>query len=417
MQGIYSFHSYTKMVAPSCEERIMIENVAAMASSMISSYQRDEIARARLSLSNTLMKLGNHIGIDGFIAAEYKKLLNTLEADTIILCHPSQPVAIYGNEDISHTPKECQVLLNESGSKHAVLCTSLGGVNVSFFSVRYLLVAFLRRRSMIRHVRWTGQADAPLNDQKKSHPRVSFNTFMKQAEGKPEPWSTVSIDLLGVMRQGISSFLFAEVLPAGVQEVFAQVSHELRTLFHGVMGSLEILRTGRVGMDIADQNELLDSAIVCGTSMLSTLDNIIHSVSDRNNTEVVQSRFAASEPIHMAMASMQHYAAKKALGLSTTASNEPINMPTSTTSMTPGQDGNNANLQEVIGDIRRIKHVVQILMHNAIKFTPCGGKVKTSLVNFDPWQGLTEWCSKETERFESNSWLGNPLPPLAPKTR
>ncbi|CAN0318489.1 unnamed protein product, partial [Pylaiella littoralis] len=401
--GLYSFHSYTTVVAPSTEERIMVEMAATITSSLVSNYEREKSTRSNLSLSRTLENLDHHTCVHKFMAAEHETLKSILEVDSIVLCQILQPVSTYGNKDVSLTPKECRHLLDETGSAHTVLYTSLGAREVAFFSVCWLLVAFLRKRSMVRHVRWTGKPDAPLNDPEKSHPRASFETFMQLAEGKPEPWSELSTDLLSTMRLGVSSFLFAEVLPAGVQEVFAQVSHELRTPFHSVMGWLEILRTGRADMSVAETDEIIDAAILSGTSMMSTLDNIIDIAKDRDNSEVTLGRFIASRPIHMIMLSMQQYATMKMVELTTSFSTESTEPPASTTGTMPTEDGDSTNLQEVIGDERRIKHIV------AVKFTPGRGKVQTSLLGFDSWQDVTEWWKEEKVRFRSNSWLGKSL--------
>ncbi|CAM9496638.1 unnamed protein product [Ectocarpus fasciculatus] len=112
--GIYSFHSYTRIVAPSCEERITVETVAAVASAMISLHQRKEIMAATLAVSRTLAMISNYMTVDDFLTAESETLLDTLAVDTIVLFTTSRPVVVHGNKEISLSRGECKDLISEA---------------------------------------------------------------------------------------------------------------------------------------------------------------------------------------------------------------------------------------------------------------------------------------------------------------
>ncbi|CAB1107682.1 unnamed protein product [Ectocarpus sp. CCAP 1310/34] len=183
--------------------------------------------------------------------------------------------------------------------------------------------------------------------------------FVAEAPIPFPPWSASTKQLINVVQHGISSHMYSEALPADLEEVFAHVSHELRTPFHGVMGSLEMLKDGMVTMGLEQRMTIVDSAIECGNSIMSTLSDILDIAKDRNNTKLNCTTFAAWTPILETMSAMNQFATRKTIELSKKVE------------QTVGE-------LAVTGDERRIKHIVQNLVNNAIKFTPTGGKVEVS---------------------------------------
>ncbi|CBJ33980.1 Phytochrome-like protein 3 [Ectocarpus siliculosus] len=397
--GLFSFHSYTRTVHPSCEERLSVEMAASVVSSLISRYQREEIAATALSLSRTLGNLGNYTRVNDFLSADHHSLLGILDVDAVILCEHLRSVTLYGKKDITLSLEECQELRNGDGdesSEMAISFRTLGARGVAFFWVRSFFVAFLRG-SIANSVKWAGNPDAPVNKDEVMTPRASFELFMRTSGARCKAWSPLTVDLLNMVRQGFSSQLYAEALPADLQETFARVSHELRTPFHGVMGALEILEAGNGIMGAEEQLDVIRSALRCGGSMMSTLNDILEIAKDRNNTEVVRGRFSASGPIVLAVAAMGLFAAAESVEL--------------TVEIGPPDD-----VLEVTGDMRRIKAIVQNLVNNAIKFTPSGGKVRISLVVFDSLQEVTDWWAKETGRFGAQTWMASSGGESAPGT-
>ena len=389
--GLYIFHSYTTTVHPTCKERIMAEMAATITGSMISRLNREEVATTALSLSRVLGRLlSSYTGVNEFLSAEHKPLLEILDAETLVLCEHSRTVTVYGNRGVSLTLGECKELGggDRVQQDRELKFRSLQGRGVAFFSVRSSFIAFVRG-SVARSVSWAGKPDDPKDGRELLHPRASFEKFMEVAAAKFQAWSPATVELLNTVRQTFASQLYAEGLPADLQETFAQVSHELRTPFHGVMGALEMLEAGQGSMGAEEQLDIIRSARRCGDSMMSTLDDILNIAKDRNNTEVAQARFIASSPISLAMAAMGPFASTESVGL-------------------VADTGPADSVLDVLGDCGRIKGVVQNLVNNAIKFTPNGGTVRTSLAVFDSLQDVTDWWDKEAVRFEARVWIGRP---------
>ncbi|CAM9332045.1 unnamed protein product [Ectocarpus sp. 12 AP-2014] len=397
--GLFSFHSYKRTVHPSCEERLLVEMAASVVSSLISCYQREEIAATTLSLSRTLGNLTKYTRVNDFLSADHDSLLGVLDVDTVILCEHLRSVTVYGKKDITLSLEECQELRNGGGDESlemAISFRTLGARGVAFFWVRSFFVAFLRGTTA-NSVKWAGNPDAPVNKDEVMTPRASFELFMRTSGAQCKAWSPLTVDLLNMVRQGFSSKLYAEALPADLQETFARVSHELRTPFHGVMGALEILEAGNGTMGAEEQLDVVRSALQCGGSMMSTLNDILEIAKDRNNTEVVQGRFSASSPIVLAVSAMGLFAAAESVEL--------------TMEIGPPDD-----VLEVTGDMRRVKAILQNLVNNAIKFTPSGGKVRISLVVFGSLQEVADWWAKETGRYRAQTWMASSGDESAPGT-
>lgn len=343
---------------------------ATVTSSLISYHQREERATAAISLSRTLANFSNYTRIHHFLLAEYLPLLSILGIDSILLCHGSQPASIYGNKAVSLTTEECNTLLDDVRSKHTVLFTTVEGRGVAFFSVRSFVVVFVRG-GVTSQIKWAGNPDTPLHDQERRHPRASFDLFLKDTVGKVEPWSPATADLLAMVRNGVSSYLYEEALPADIHDRVAHLCHELRTPFHGVMGSLEILRAGHAGMNVGEQDEIIDAAILCGNSMMSTLDDILDIAKDRHEIETVNRRFVASSPIHQTKTALKQFAATNTVELVTVIPAVSTTSSNSSTS-TIVQDSVNAGLHEVCGDEHAIKHILQNLVTMLSSSPPAG---------------------------------------------
>ncbi|CAM9931506.1 unnamed protein product, partial [Ectocarpus fasciculatus] len=387
--GMINFHAYSRAVHPSCEERILAETVVTLLATLIMHHERQKIATTALALSRMLGTLKRYNTVCDFLSSEHQALQDILEVDTIVLCEHSRSTTVFGAKDIAPTPSECIELLNGDGpGDDALFFRSLEARGVAYFSVSTFLFVFLRG-SIASHIKWAGNPEVPTRDGQALGPRASFQQFMRTAAVQSKAWSPATKDLLNMVRHGFSSKMYADALPAAQQETFAHISHELRTPFHGVMGSLEMLEAGHETMDAGEQLGTIRSAVRCGKSMLSTLDDILDVAKNRHNTEVARRRFAASSPILEAVDGMSPFAMTESVKLKVDA----------------GPPGNKL---EVVGDVRRIKAVVHNLVNNAIKFTPSGGQVWVSHRVFDSLPDVTGWWTKETSRFEASTWIGSP---------
>ncbi|CAM9768800.1 unnamed protein product, partial [Ectocarpus fasciculatus] len=386
--GIINFHAHSRAVHPSCEERILAETMVTLTGALIMHYERQEIATTALALSRMLGRLKEYPRVNEYLSSEHQALRDILEVDTVVLYEHSRCTTVYGKKDISLTLSECIELLNGDDPGDTLIFRSLEAKGVAFFSVNTFLIVFLRG-SIASQVRWAGSPEAATHDGEPPQPRTSFQQFLRTAKKQFTLWSPATTDLLNMVRRGFSSKIYADALPAAQQETFAHVSHELRTPFHGVMGSLEMLEAGHGTMDPEEQLGTIRSAVCCGKSMLSTLDDILDIAKNRNNTEVARRRFAASSPILLAVDAMKPFAITESVELT-------------------AETGSPDDTFEVVGDMRRIKAVVQNLVNNAIKFTPREGKVAASHRVLDSLQDATEWWTKEANRFEASTWIGSP---------
>ncbi|CAM9371408.1 unnamed protein product, partial [Hapterophycus canaliculatus] len=385
--GLCSCHSYTRTVHPSCEERFMAHVAATITASLVSHSQREEVSTTSLSLSNTLDTLSGYRRVNDFLSAEHEALMRILGVDTIVLCERSRVVTVYGNQEICLTLEECKDFLSADGSGNALMFRATQEKGVAFFSVRYFLVAFLRG-NVAKLVNWAGNPDPPTDSDGAMHPRASFDLYMQTAKESCKSWSPETIKLLGTTRRRISSFMYGETLPADLEEAFAYMSHELRTPFHGILGALEILEAehGTIGAD--EKLDIVRSALRCSESMMSTLDEIVNIAKDQDH-KVARDRFAVSDPIMETVASLKPFAATESVDLI-------LDIP-------PATGG-----REVVGDVRRIRAVVQNLVNNAVKFTPSGGKVRISLAAFQHLREAIAWWVSERNRFGANVWMMRP---------
>eukprot|EP00752_Nemacystus_decipiens_P009478 g8474.t1 len=384
--GMFSFHSYTRVVTPTVEERTLVEVAARVTGMTLARNGRETAATNSLTLTNILGRLSKHARVQNFLSAEHRSLLRILDVDTIVLCEQWRSTSVYGNSELSLSPTECKEMLQDDLLGRTLSFRSESGRGIAFFSVRSFLVAFVRG-SVAQRVVWAGQPDPPVIDHEGDHPRASFERFVASASAQVPPWSRTTVELLGIVRHSVAAHLYEEALPADLEEIFAHVSHELRTPFHGVMGSLEMLDEGLHTMGVEERQNVIRSAIACGNGMLTTLGDILDIAKDRNNTELSNKWFAASSPIQQAMSAMNQFGAQKSLELIT-------NIDPAVGALT------------VVGDERRIKHIVQNLVNNAIKFTPMGGKVWSSLLMFEELEEVQAWWSEQSARFENQCWKG-----------
>lgn len=265
--GMFSFHSYTRAVTPTVEERTLVEMAADFTGMKLAGYSRDRAAAISLTLTNILEKLGRYTRIQDFLSAEHRALAGILEVDTIVLCEQSRAVTVYGNKQLSLSMSECQVLSHDHISRKALAFRTKDARSIAFFSMKSFLVAFVR--GGVHHdIDSTGDPEPHmLGDHADHPPRTYFGQSLPAASPHFLPWTRATEALLGVVRHGVATHLYAEALPADLEEIIAHVSHELRTPFHGVMGSLEMLEEGLTRMGAEERQSVIRSAIACGKCM------------------------------------------------------------------------------------------------------------------------------------------------------
>jgi len=156
---------------------------------------------------------------------------------------------------------------------------------------------FLGRKARSVDVTWGGNPDEPRLFQDGSlNPRTSFEAFMEKARKEARAWSPQDENVVLILRDGICSERshdwMVALLKTDIEEAnmryysaidraqdnshfFAQLCHELRTPFHGVMGCLNILHDAVDNMKPEEVKELVSTAISSGNHMLNLLNDIL----------------------------------------------------------------------------------------------------------------------------------------------
>lgn len=98
--GMVSFHSYTRAVIPTTEERILVEMAASITGMTVARYDRETIVNASLNINKTLAKITDYVSIREYLSAENQVLLDILEVDTVVLCENARIVTVYGDKKL-----------------------------------------------------------------------------------------------------------------------------------------------------------------------------------------------------------------------------------------------------------------------------------------------------------------------------
>ena len=131
----------------------------------------------------------------------------------------------------------------------------------------------------------------------------------------------------------------------GNLDFFAFMAHELRTPFHGVLGSLEAMKEDPT---IAN-NQLLNQAYLCGKNMIRILDDILLVAKGSYSLNITEQSVDLSEFLQQTVTDMQNFAYME--GVSVRVRKEDIIEKRATS------------------DFNRIRQVVHNLVSNAIKFS------------------------------------------------
>lgn len=260
--GLFTFHSYTGAVVPTMAERVAAEVAAALSAKAIAHYELDRTVR----LSRALAHVSSYTRVQDFLRAEHPTLLGLLELDSIVMWEPQKSVLVFGGDgEVTLSPAECESLVAAGDDHRHISIRSTEAKGVAFFTVRSFLLAFLRGRVSRRTAAVSSTASRP-------HPPLFGDDGRgaagpTAAAGWENGWSQRTVTLLGIMRHGLSSQLYAEALFADNSEMLAHVSHELRTPFHGVMSSLAALVQERLSLGAEEKDSILRSAMDAGDSM------------------------------------------------------------------------------------------------------------------------------------------------------
>jgi two-component system sensor histidine kinase ChiS len=147
-------------------------------------------------------------------------------------------------------------------------------------------------------------------------------------------------------------------------QFLSNISHDLRTPLAAIITHAEILRDGMLGELNPKQRDSVTGIVNGGQQLLDMIDEILTYVrSASDQVALVRTEFSMSELVDQVKTLNQSLAAKKQITI------ERLN----------GDD-----LPLIYGDRDKIKHVLQNLIGNAIKFTNNGGRVWISLSRRGP---------------------------------
>ena len=152
-------------------------------------------------------------------------------------------------------------------------------------------------------INWAGYNDT--TEMGVLQPRKSFAIFTEKAKVTCKQWTEANVENAQYFFEQITLFVHSQMLTKfrssldqsnsdcvkAINEAkenydfFAQMSHELRTPFHGVISSLQILRSSKNTMSLKEQRELVNSALDCGNVMLKTLDDILNIAKSKHQVE------------------------------------------------------------------------------------------------------------------------------------
>ena len=196
-------------------------------------------------------------------------------------------------------------------------------------------------------------------------PRNSFASYVKNHLKKGKPWCTVDktmvkrfVDQIEKNSSNEISKEHAETIQALQYErnqaiddakvnfdFFAHMAHELRTPFHGILGSLEAMREDP---KLAD-HELLKMAYMCGESMIKILDDILLLAKGSYTMQLEEQSVDIHAFLRQTLADMNSYARMEG---------QSIRIRKEDTVVT-----------QVAADFSRVRQIINNLISNAIKFS------------------------------------------------
>jgi len=243
------------------------------------------------------------------------------------------------------------------GSLHTLAFFQLPGVTG--------LDVLLSRKSVVEHVEWGGDPEKTLQSDGTLSPRSSFAKFVKGHLKKGKPWDDADRQRVKRFAEKIEKYRSSEVFEKQNEAIrtldeerrelmedqkvnldfFAFMAHELRTPFHGVLGSLEAMREDP---NLAN-NQLLNQAYISGKNMIRILDDILLVAKGSYSLKIEEQPVDVSEFLHQTVADMKSYAYME--GVSVRVRKEDL------------------IYQRNVSDFNRIRQVVHNLISNAIKFS------------------------------------------------
>eukprot|EP00804_Cyclotella_cryptica_P007284 CCRYP_002530-RA/>CCRYP_002530-RA protein AED:0.10 eAED:0.10 QI:89/1/1/1/0.83/0.85/7/208/1057 len=384
--GLYSFHGYRHPIRPSAKTRFLCEMSSVMTSIVMESLTRKNEQSSLMNIDETMSHL-KELSLFALMNTpkHSKQLFEELGVDLIsfrmtdeednsqVFTYSNSDPAVEVSADAFHCLQDtygqvCDdygvVFVNETKTNKAL--GSLHTIAFYRFQGGNGLDVLLSRKAVVELVEWGGDPEKALQDDGILSPRSSFASFVKGHLKKGKPWDDADKQKVRRFVERLEKYRSTEVFEKQSKAIeclgqerkdlikdqkenldfFAFMAHELRTPFHGVLGSLEAMREDPT----LANNHLLNNAFMCGKNMIRILDDILLVAKGSYSLNIKEAAVDVSQFLRETVADMQYFAYME--GVSVRVRNEDTNLA-----------------PQLVSDFPRIRQVVHNLISNAIKFS------------------------------------------------
>ena len=325
--GLYSFHGYRHPIRPSARTRFLCEMASVMTSMVMESLTRTNDAARLIDIDQSLCNLQEMSIIDYMETPSLrKKLMDLLDVNLIAFRMTDDDgnvrIRTYcdnegGGGSVSSSKKDQKQVVDVSPEVFDSLCDTYGQVardygivfidetnNPALRSIHHTIAFFqcpgggdkngldvlLSRKAMVELIQWGGNPEKNLESDGTLSPRSSFSSFVRGHLKKGKPWDESDRQRVRRFGEKLEKYRSTEVFQKqnltiqtlGQEhkeliadqksnlDFFAFMAHELRTPFHGVLGSLEAMKEDPT----ISNNHLLNQAYMCGKNMIRILDDM-----------------------------------------------------------------------------------------------------------------------------------------------
>ncbi len=327
--------------------------------------------------------------LGAFIASHHGAFRDLMDADDLICSYKGQihsghslaksdagRLLEFAKSKLAWGPDYYQTgCLGDEDSRLASLCPAAAGMcAVSLDLFGNSIVAWLRREAVIMQ-KWSGGPDVPAaaGEEARVGPRTPFLAYMREVKGTCRQWPPVSADLARQLRHAFAQVLAhhyeigmrkaAEESSALKSEFVANVSHELRSPMHAIIGFADILAAA----DSMPEEKRKRAASVIQESSRRLL-HLIDDLLDLSKLEAGKMPFSFTQgdirrTVGTAIAEVAGLARGKNVEILV-------------------QDRRQALISSF--DPARMGQVMSNLLSNALKFSPHGGRITVSLDTTEP---------------------------------